>query len=398
MKKTITPFDKGHLALTLGFTTILVLLVLLTTNAVNRVDELNQQLQRVVKDYNKKASLIQIMRQSARERIFIMHHMLLEEDPFELDELALEVDEHGAQFASARQLLLSLQLNIHERRLLDIQTAYARQVLPIQRGAVAKILSGEREQAHQQLIKQVLPLQHKMLAALSHLESMQAKAIEQTVKDAEEQRLDTQQDFFIMGGAALLTGIPIFLLTLLLTKRLSHQAHHDPLTGISNRRGFELNLKQLLQQPSGHEESYLCLMDLDNFKPVNDTCGHAVGDTLLQDMVHKMSKNIRRQDLLARMGGDEFALLLKGCPLEQTFRITKSIQQSINARPYRCNGQEFPLGISIGVVEINDDTTSDSELIAQADAACYSAKHSGRDRIHIIRDGEAVELTEASLT
>ena len=160
-------------------------------------------------------------------------------------------------------------------------------------------------------------------------------------------------------------------------------------------------LHSLLAHKFPAEISYLCMMDLDNFKPVNDTCGHAAGDLLLQQLVGKIGGQIRRRDILARLGGDEFALLLKECPLEQTLRITHAIRNIINSQPYRCDENAFTLSISIGVVAIPASGHNEHELMEMADQACYAAKQSGRNRIYISLPDEGgtqiVEFNEALL-
>lgn len=349
---------------------------------MERVEEPNLHLHRVVNNYNQKAAQLQVMRQMARERIFNIHHMLLIDDPFEQDEYAMEIDDYGSTFTSAREALLKLPLNEHEQRLLNVQGKLVRQAVPLQRDAVVAIQSDRPTEAKRILLNEVIPIQHKVLATLTHLEAMQAKAIEQTFNQAEQQHSAARKDLALMGGGVLLLGLCIFLFTVSITRRLSHQAHHDPLTGSVNRRGFESYLARLLQQPDEPADCHLCMMDLDHFKRVNDECGHAAGDELLQVVTKTIADEIRQGDFLARLGGDEFALVLQDCPLTQVRRITENIGRNIARLNFHCDGRSFQIGISIGITAINTKYTA-HELSVMADAACYSAKEQGRNLVRI---------------
>lgn len=383
------------MVLVLGFTIILLLMALLTNHAMDRVDELNQQLQLVVKDYNLKAGLLKIMRRSARERIFTMNHMLLIDDPFDQDDDAMMIDEFGSQFADARNQLLSLSLSHHERQLLERQGALARHAVPVQREAVKDIIAGNRDAARQQLIDDVIPTQHKVLAALSQLEALQSRAIEEIVDEAQIQQIQARKNFIFMGGSALLLGLFILFFSLFLSRRLSYQAHNDPLTGISNRRGFQLYLQKLKRQFDDDRESYICLMDLDHFKQVNDSGGHAAGDALLKDLVDKIGRIIRRDDMFARIGGDEFAIVLEGCPLKLAQRVTMDIRDAVYNNEFTWQGNNYHVGISIGMVAVGGGNHSVEELISMADKACYAAKKGGRNQIHLYtQDEHGIEITE----
>lgn len=387
--------DKGHMVLALGFAAILLLMVLLTSNAMDQVEELNLQLQRVVREYNHKAALLKTMHRAARERIFTLHHMLLIDDPFEQDEDALVIDEYGTQFTLAREKLMSLALNHYEQQLLEQQGELARHAVPLQREAISKITSGDNARARQLLIEEVIPTQHKVLATLSQLEAVQAKAIEETVSEAQRQQIAARSNFLFMGGAALVLGLLIFLFSLFLARRLSHQAHHDPLTGICNRRGFEHHLSRVLQRRNGQQEGYLCLMDLDHFKQVNDRGGHAAGDALLKELVIRIGNVIRHDDIFARLGGDEFALILEHCQLEDAKHIAVAIRDAIYHNPFVWKGERYQVGVSVGMVTLGNGKPSASALMAMADDACYSAKEGGRNQIHLyVEDEQGIQLTQ----
>ncbi len=174
--------------------------------------------------------------------------------------------------------------------------------------------------------------------------------------------------------------------------KLNFQASHDMLTGLMNRRAFEHHAEVLL---SGDNETChaLCYMDLDQFKVINDTCGHTAGDRMLQQISTIMRKVVRKQDVLARLGGDEFGIIMTHCPLINAQRVAQNILEAVADYHFEWEGCLFRVGVSIGLVAITDPTTSLSELLKQADFACYMAKDLGRHRIHVYRN-EDVELTK----
>ena len=174
-------------------------------------------------------------------------------------------------------------------------------------------------------------------------------------------------------------------------QRLEWQASHDPLTGLINRREFEHRLEQLVQRQSqapAQEIHVLCFLDLDRFKPVNDTCGHAAGDELLRQITALLRSQIRTADVLARLGGDEFGLLLHHCPPAQAVDIADSLRQSVHDFRFVWQGKVFAIGISIGLVKLDatSDANSAGKALKAADAACYTAKHQGRNRVHLYQE------------
>ena len=494
-------------------------MTLLTLVGLWKMAEINGQLKSIVHQYNVKSALIKQMRISARERVFTIQHMMLTEDPFELDEAAMSIDELGYQFTAARLQLLDMPLDSHERAMLAIQSKWAQQAVPLQREAVTLIIAGRRDQAKSLLIEQVIPTQQKVLATLSQLEAKQEGAIEKSFKESVATHTKARTQLILLGVIATALGVLIALLTIAHSRRnaqqlfrekeraqvtlhsigdgvitadaqgsidymnpvaeqltgwrsigvegkalldifrvvegedkaplfhnleqllshsdieghlhqcmlqdashdaiaieftasairdsnqqlagivvtfrdvseiralahhFSHQARHDPLTNLVNRREFELRLEHalMLAHHEGQQHA-LCFLDLDHFKLVNDSCGHAAGDELLIQLVGRLKQQVRSNDLLARLGGDEFGLLLENCPLEKARGIAEEIRASVNNFVFIWEKQNFTVGVSIGMVMIDASSGTLSEVIAMADAACYSAKDGGRNRVHL---------------
>jgi diguanylate cyclase (GGDEF)-like protein/PAS domain S-box-containing protein len=166
--------------------------------------------------------------------------------------------------------------------------------------------------------------------------------------------------------------------------RLSWQASHDSLTKLANRREFEHRLEKALQPQDLSQSSQHALMflDLDQFKIINDTCGHAAGDKLLCEVADALQLHLRVDDLLARLGGDEFAVLLENGDLERAAIIAERLRQAVQDLNFVWNGRSFMVTASIGLVQIHGRATKD-ETLRTADLACYLAKEKGRNRIQI---------------
>ena len=179
-----------------------------------------------------------------------------------------------------------------------------------------------------------------------------------------------------------------------LSKQLTEQARRDSLTGVMNRRAFEIHLNKAVV--SAHQDQVvhsLCYLDLDQFKVVNDTCGHTAGDQMLQQIATLIQSGLRKTDILARLGGDEFGILLLECNIAQARKVVDDIRQTLVEFRFICNDRSFSVGCSVGVTEINAQARDGMEVLGHADAACYVAKDNGRNRIHVYRKND-VELTK----
>ena len=167
-----------------------------------------------------------------------------------------------------------------------------------------------------------------------------------------------------------------------MTRQLEYQAHFDELTGLVNRRAFAEKLSQTAQDFAG--SAYLMFLDLDQFKVVNDTCGHAAGDELLRKVAQLIAGATREADTVARLGGDEFAVILTGCSQETALKRAEQIRESVAALEFLWDADVFRVGVSIGVVPVSDMSQDLNELQQIADAACYAAKDAGRNRVHLV--------------
>ena len=174
-----------------------------------------------------------------------------------------------------------------------------------------------------------------------------------------------------------------------LSERLTYQANHDPLTGLINRHEFEHRLSHCLDMArERNTENALCFVDLDQFKVINDTLGHIAGDELLCQVTKLLSKYVRKQDSVGRIGGDEFVLLFEYCAIDDAERIVNKVRKSIEEFSFPWEGQSFRITTSMGLVPINRATGSVTDALKIADTACYAAKDLGRNRVYVYRDGD----------
>jgi diguanylate cyclase (GGDEF)-like protein len=168
--------------------------------------------------------------------------------------------------------------------------------------------------------------------------------------------------------------------------KLAYHASHDPLTSLLNRLEFENRLKLALHTAASQGRQHVVMyLDLDQFKIVNDTCGHAAGDRLLRQVSTLLKQKVREGDSLARLGGDEFGVLLENCPMQDAIRIADELRQCIADFRFVNDDRSFTIGASIGVVHVADGTLNLTEVLSAADAACYMAKEKGRNRVQYYR-------------
>ena len=174
-----------------------------------------------------------------------------------------------------------------------------------------------------------------------------------------------------------------------LTRQMSYQASHDALTGLVNRREFEHRLQEAMDSARAGDVTHaLAYLDLDRFKVVNDTCGHTAGDNMLREVASLIKDAVRDSDTVGRIGGDEFALLLVGCPLEKARQIADDVVRSVNGYRFVYKDRIFNIGVSIGLVEIGRDDATIEDLINSADSACYVAKKQGGVKVHVYSSHE----------
>ena len=169
-----------------------------------------------------------------------------------------------------------------------------------------------------------------------------------------------------------------------LSERLTYQERYDSLTGLLNRRSFEERLVGALQQSreSGCKHA-LCYLDLDQFKVINDTKGHSVGDEVLLQVSGILKNVVRKRDTVARLGGDEFVVLIEECEMAPANTVASALKDAIHEHHFKCGTDVLRVHVSIGIVPVTPNSIDAANLLSMADAACYTAKDAGRNRVHV---------------
>ena len=169
----------------------------------------------------------------------------------------------------------------------------------------------------------------------------------------------------------------------------AYHANHDALTGLVNRRSFENTVQEALELSRQNRQAHaLCFMDLDSFKIVNDTCGHQAGDELLRQLAQLFDSLVRKSDVLARLGGDEFGVLLYKCSVAEALKLANQIRHEVENFQFLWKENRFTVGVSVGLVVVDDRWENTESLFSAADSACYIAKNEGRNRVVVYREGE----------
>ena len=178
-----------------------------------------------------------------------------------------------------------------------------------------------------------------------------------------------------------------------LTKKLEWQSLHDALTGLKNRRAFELQVRSLLDSTENGDVHSLLFLNLDRFKVVNDTCGHKAGDNLLKQISGMLNKQLRTGDMLARIGGDEFAIVLASCPVTRAMEIATRLLEVVEETKFSWEDKNFDIGLSIGIVPIDLTPMSFGDVLKAADMSCYAAKGKGGNCIHLYSSDD-IDITQ----
>ena len=237
------------------------------------------------------------------------------------------------------------------------------------------------------------PLENPLSVAIRRARA--GKSVRPTLlikRDGNEMYIESTASPIRDGSGAVTGGVLVFhdvSESRELNRKLSYHASHDVLTGLVNRREFEARLERALRSAKARETAYaLCHLDVDQFKIINDTCGHNAGDALLGQVGALLKTKIRWRDTLARLGGDEFGLLLESCSLKEAIDMAEQLRETIRNYKFVWEERTFRLGASIGVVPITSGSEDVAALLSAADSACQAAKEGGRNRVYSSEENE----------
>jgi diguanylate cyclase (GGDEF)-like protein len=373
---------------TLGFTLVIGVLLIAVVGSYHTTSRHNQALAGLMHAADRKASLAFTMRDTLRQRIESLQTMLFLNTRSDREAEKLRYLSLNAEFSRAHSKLLDQLQSSDERASLRSLDDAMQSVGPIHHWALTALFNNDLEQA---------PIKQAVRASVSGYESLIGRVDDllRAMQQGTQQRIhDATAAFnrtFWMTAAlvvvafiiALFTAVAVVINTGKRSRQLTHQAAHDGLTGLLNRQAFEAALRLALEESSFAQEHHaLLLLDLDRFKVVNDTCGHPAGDALLKALSAHVAERLRHSDVFARMGGDEFGVLLRYTEPSDAERVAEKLREAIEDYTFHWQGQSFRVGASIGMVAFGHRTSTVQELLSAADACCYSAKEEGRNRVH----------------
>ncbi len=376
-----------RIALLSGFIVQLLLILFVTSIGLNQLAATSKNLKTVVEVHMRKQSLTKTMVTSARERTVNLFRMVESTDPFERDDLFLQFSDNAVEFLTARDQLLKMPLSSRERELIELQGKLTNSSVPIQ-NQVFDLLGAESHEAEALLLKEAIPAQNKVLDALAQLDSETQKTALEASSRAAKAHDVARSWMYALSGIALLIGFFVAAAVIHLTNRATrereHLATHDVLTGLPNRMLFTDRLEQALARALRHNELVgVMFIDIDRFKLVNDTLGHAGGDKLICEVAERLKSAVRAEDVVARLGGDEFVVVITEA--QKVSQILQAVEKllALVSKPYQIAARELFSSCSIGVSVYPNDGANSTVLIKNADTAMYHAKASGRNRFQL---------------
>lgn len=370
-----------------GFIVQLFLILFVTTIGLQQLRLTANNLDTVIDVHMRKLSLTKTMMAAARERTLSMFRLSMSHDPFERDQLFVQFNQHGAEFAAARMALLGMPLSPREHELIDLQGRLTGIARPMQNRVVDALNSDSDQRAEERVLSSAIPAQNNVLSVLSLLDTETQKLALEASRKAHQAHEVARFWMYLLSGIALLLGMFVAAAVMYYTKRASRERHHlathDALTGLPNRMLFMDRLEQSLVRAQRRNTLVgVMFIDLDRFKRVNDTLGHASGDALICEVAQRLRATTRAEDVVARLGGDEFGVVIDVARISQVLQVVEKIL-GVVSEPYRIAERELFSSCSIGVSVYPNDGSDGTSLLKHADTAAFTAKNGGRNRFQL---------------
>jgi diguanylate cyclase (GGDEF)-like protein len=375
-------------ALLAGFAVQVLLVLFVTLIGLRQLDLATYNLESIVDVQMRKQNFAKAMALTARQRTLLIFMMSKTDDPFELDALLMQFRQMGSEFVAARQGLMAMPLNDRETKLLERQRQLIIEAQPIQEHIVDLIMEGRDRNVIDLVLSEAIPAQNAVQAIVTQLDAETQHSVTDASRKARVVQAVARSWMLWLSGASLLVGVIVAVLVLRYTSRISIErerlATHDTLTGLPNRMLFLDRLEQALARAERRNALVgVIFIDLDRFKRVNDTLGHASGDQLIREVAQRLRAASRAEDTVARLGGDEFVVVIgEAGGVNDILQVAEKMLAAIG-RPFRIAGHELFSSCSIGISVFPNDGADSSTLLKHADTAMYHAKQHGRDRLHL---------------
>ena len=385
--------DNIRMLVMIGFIAVLCLMLLLASISLTQLHSINASMENLVEVTNNKTAAANDMRDAIRLRSDSLKSMRLSNDMFDRDEEHQRFINHARKYRIAREKLVNLGMDETETALYEQLRQLTKASQPYNDSASVMLMSNAPGTEIDKVMEQASTTQGLILEKLDELVKFEQENTKQALANSRKHYASTRQLLFILTGIAMLFSTLVAHTVIVRisekNRQLAYQATHDPLTGLINRREFEIRVERAIAHARAQAATHALLyLDLDQFKIVNDTCGHAAGDELLQQLAQILLSTVRHRDTLSRLGGDEFGMLLENCPLDKAVEIANNLLKSIEGYQFTWSESTFTLGISIGIVPIDRSTTDIASAMSAADSACYIAKESGRNQVQIAHMGD----------
>ena len=381
----------------MGFLVVLALMVSLAAIGLHYLSNVSASLRGIVEDNNVKIELATAMQTALRERALAMHALSVLADPFEKDAEIQRFDMLGSDYVRARQQLEQMPLSEMELAILDRIRALTRIAQPEVQAVVDLSTKAGSEEVFERIRSIAVPRQRQIAEQVNALILEQKGQSVEAVERAEASYAEVRTLMTTLGAFTLCVGL---LIALFVSRQaqLAAQALYDPLTGLPNRNLLQDRLDQAIARAQRAGGAFgVALMDLNHFKEVNDTLGHDVGDELLREVAARLRRAVRAGDTVARMGGDEFVVVVQDLGGESSVpTLCTKLLDSLDAH-FTWDGQDIDLGASIGISLYPAHATDPGSLIRFADIAMYAAKRSGRGCVLYAPGQERMTVSDLSL-
>lgn len=384
-----------------GFLVVLALMSSLAFVGLRYISETNQRLKQIVEINNLKTELASTMESALRERALSMHALSVMTDPFDKDAEMMRFNHNGSVYLSARERLEKLPLSSRERDILEHISLLMRDSNPEVQAIVDMSMESRNADLFDRIRNRAMPRQRKIAEGVNDLILLQRELTAVAVKNADDSYKKVRNLMAVLVSFAVLIGL---LITLYVSRRVGQQARqltaqamHDALTGLPNRSLLQDRIEQAIAHARRSGQPFsVALMDLNRFKEVNDTLGHNVGDELLREVSRRLRKLVRAEDTVARMGGDEFVIVLQGLGGPDIPGFAEKLRTALEPA-FLWGKQGIDISASTGIALFPQHAEDASSLIRYADIAMYMAKRSGQDHAVYAPDQEQVSRDMLSL-
>lgn len=381
-----------------GFVAVFALMLLVTWLSMSTLQSVNTDMSELINSMSLKTSRAYMMRDAIRLRSSAVQTLVQTEELGERKRIFNNILDYTSIYETERDKLEKLGVNTREKEILG-QVNNADQRLAKAYEDASNALSTVN--VNTTLLGSALNTVHfHELILLNHLNEMvklEKQLADEAVKGNQQKYQETRELLSLIVIASFALSIVISAVVTArvsrVNNRIAHLANHDDLTDLHNRRSFEQHLKQTICIASRSNMAHgLLYIDLDRFKLVNDTCGHQAGDELLIELTRMMGNRLRRGDLFARIGGDEFAIIAQASTFDDIRKLAEELRVLVHDYTFEYDDHSFNVSLSIGVTSIDGSITDLESVLADVDSACYIAKQSGRNQVHIATDNDSEVL------